>query len=467
MSHCAWMKEVPGCTWFDFIVAGLYLGASCGLFGMLLTYVWRRTRFPLLLTAPFLWVAVEYLRAHAGFLGVPWALLGHSQYRNLPFIQVADMTGVYGLSFLIVVVNVAVYEVLCLVKSDRHEDEFAAVRTRFRVSSVVAGMLVLFTYSYGAFALRVPAISQSVSVSVVQGNIPQHEKWQYQLRDQHLQHHLRLTRQAVAEGTSDLIIWPESSTQGFLPQDFYLLNFFAVAVQELKVPLLIGGTQHLKAGTPKSLRNRRLNSAFLISPADGMSQSYDKVHLLPFGEYLPYPESFFWPTRVRENGSMANFVPGEDMTVFALGRNRFGVLLCWESLFPELARQLVKKGAQFLINMTNEAWFGDTAAPQQFFMMNVFRAVENRIAVVRCANSGISGFIDPHGRVLGQVEEEGKNTFVAGYLTTTIPLASASSFYGQHGDLWAYVNIAMTFVLLVLAGVRWQWQLEKSVGDGL
>lgn len=458
---------VVGCTWFDFTLAGLYLGAFGGLFGMLLTYVWRRTRLPLLLTAPFLWVTVEYLRAHAGFLGVPWALLGHSQYRNLPFIQIADMAGVYGLSFIIVVVNVTVYEALCLVKCDRQQEGFAALRARCRVSSVVAGMLLLFTLSYGNFVLHTPTLSQPLSVSVVQGNIPQHEKWQLPLRDQHLEHHMRLTRQALAESTSDLIVWPESSTQGFLPQDFYLLNFFALTVQELKVPLLIGGTQHLKTATSESLRKRRLNSAFLISPTDGMSQSYNKVHLLPFGEYLPYPERFFWPTRVREMGSMANFVPGEDRTVFALGRKRFGVLLCWESLFPELARQLVKDGAQFIINMSNEAWFGDTAAPQQFFMMNVFRAVENRVAVVRCANSGISGFIDPHGRILGQVEEEGKNTFVAGYLTATIPLTSASSFYVQHGDLWAYVNIAMTLVLLVLASVGWPWRSERPLGDGL
>jgi apolipoprotein N-acyltransferase len=178
------------------------------------------------------------------------------------------------------------------------------------------------------------------------------------------------------------------------------------------------------------------------------------MHLLPFGEYLPYQDVFPWPSRLTSLSELANFLPGTDYTIFTLGDTRFGVLICWESLFPEQVQEFVNHGAEFIVNISNEAWFGETAAPYQFWMMNVFRAVENRVAVVRAANTGVSGFIDPYGRILGKVEEHGKDSFVAGYLTNAVPLTHASTFYTLYGDVWAYGNVAVTvwFLLVVLVG---------------
>jgi apolipoprotein N-acyltransferase len=180
------------------------------------------------------------------------------------------------------------------------------------------------------------------------------------------------------------------------------------------------------------------------------------MRLLPFGEYLPYRDVLPWPSRLTSLSDRANFLPGTDYTIFDLGEARFGVLICWESLFPEQVRQFVHRGAEFIVNITNEAWFGETAAPYQFWMMNVFRAIENRVSVVRAANTGVSGFIDPYGRMLGKVEEQEKDSFVAGYLTKTVPFPQTSTFYTRYGDVWAYGNLAVTvlFLLVAIVGIK-------------
>jgi apolipoprotein N-acyltransferase len=236
-----------------------------------------------------------------------------------------------------------------------------------------------------------------------------------------------------------------------LLQDFFLLSFFSKLILDIQVPLLVGGDQHPRYGTREFRREKRLNNAFLLLPHGGIKQSYSKMHLLPFGEYLPYRDIFPWPSRLTSVTGRTNFLPGTEYTIFDLGEARFAAPICWESLFPEQVRQFVHRGAEFIVNITNEGWFGDTAAPHQFWMMNVFRAVENRVSVVRAANTGVSGFIDPYGRILGKVEEQGKDSFVAGCLTKTVPLPQASTFYTLYGDVWAYGNLAVTVLFLFVA----------------
>jgi apolipoprotein N-acyltransferase len=401
-------------------------------------------------------VTVEYLRAHSGFLGVPWALLGHSQYRNLPLIQMASLTGVYGVSFVIALVNVAVYEALYAVKRAEGRSRFVVRWTRILPSSVAAGVMLALAFAYGFRALAQPLVGRSIDITVIQGNIPQHLKWKPEFRRQNLEQQGRLTREAVRQRPSALIVWPESAVSGMLPQDLFLLSFFARVILDIQIPLLVGGDQHPLYGTQEFRREKRLNSAFLLLPRSGIKQSYNKMRLLPFGEYLPYRDVLPWPSRLTSLSDRANFLPGTDYTIFDLGEARFGVLICWESLFPEQVRQFVHRGAEFIVNITNEAWFGETAAPYQFWMMNVFRAIENRVSVVRAANTGVSGFIDPYGRMLGKVEEQEKDSFVAGYLTKTVPFPQTSTFYTRYGDVWAYGNLAVTvlFLLVAIVGIK-------------
>lgn len=452
MGLCSWMKVVPGFTWIDYAVCGLYLGAYFGLVGVTVNFVARHTRFPCLLTIPCLWVAVEYLRAHAGFLGVPWALLGHSQYLHLPLIQLASFTGVYGISFLIVMVNVIVSEFILA----RAGVTPGPQQLTLFPSAAVTGALLALSLVYGFRVMAQPSNGETVKVTVVQGNISQDMKWKPELRRHNLDTHISLTREAAHDSPAALIVWPETAVQGFLLQDLFLLHTFSTLVLDINIPLLVGGSQRPKSGAREWRETKRLNSAFLISPRGGVVQSYNKMHLLPFGEYVPYQDVFPWSARIMSIPDITSFLPGEDYTIFTLNRHKFGVLICWESLFPELARQFVNRGAEFFVNITNEAWFGDTAAPYQFFAMNVFRAVENRTAVVRSANTGVSGFIDPYGRLIGKVEEGGDDIFVAGSLTKEIPLARDKTFYTRYGDIWAYLNLAATFWLTTVAFVRRQ-----------
>lgn len=464
---CYWTKTAPGFEWFDYLLCGLYVGAHFSLLGLVCSLFTRFPRFPFFLIAPAAWVSVEYLRAHSGFLGVPWALLGHSQYRNLPLIQIASITGVYGVSFVIALVNVAVYEALSAVKRTEGKSGFVVRwRTRLLPSSVAAGVMLALSFAYGLHVLAQPLVGRSVDVTVIQGNIPQRLKWKLEFRRQNLEQQERLTREAVGQRRSALVVWPESAVSGMLPQDLFLLSFFARVLQDLQIPFLVGGDQHPQYGTREFRREKRLNSAFLLLPRLGVSQTYSKMRLLPFGEYLPYRTLFPWPARLTAATGLTNFLPGTEYSIFNLGETRFAALICWESLFPEQVREFVAQGAEFVVNMTNEAWFGDTAAPQQFWMMNVFRAVENRISVVRAANTGVSGFIDPYGRILGKVEEEGKNSFVAGYLTRSIPLAQSPPFYSRHGDVWAYGSLAVTgFFLLLAIGDIQRKARQKPTGN--
>lgn len=309
MGHCYWINALPGFTWLDFTLCGLYLGSYFGLFVVVVCFVSRHTRFPLLLTAPFIWVAVEYLRAHAGFLGVPWALLGHSQYRNLPLIQLASLTGVYGISFVIGMVNVTVSE-LVLSWAGFTSMNPGSQRLPLFHSAAITGALLSLSLVYGFHAMAQPSGGETVSVTVVQGNISQAMKWKPELQKLNLEKHIRLTHDAVSHDQTSLIVWPETAVQGFLPQDLYLLNVFAKLVRETNLPLLVGGSQHPQYG-PKELRKqKRLNSAFLISPRGGIIGVHHKILLLPFGEYLPYQEFFPWPARLTAIDDINNFLPG-------------------------------------------------------------------------------------------------------------------------------------------------------------
>ena len=182
-------------------------------------------------------------------------------------------------------------------------------------------------------------------------------------------------------------------------------------------------------------------------------QRYDKIRLFPFGDYLPYKGILPWSFIGVPN--ISGYIPGEKYTLLELPNAQFGVTICWENIFPDLVRQFVKNGAQFIVNMTNEAWFGETAAPYQFVAMSVFRAVENRVYVVRCGNTGVSCIIDPYGKVVDRVKDEnGKDIFVRGVLKGSIIPSKNKTFYTQHGDWPAWLSLAFSTVLLFVTIIK-------------
>lgn len=451
-----WVTIVPGYSSVDVLLSGTYLGSYWALFGGALAWVSRRTRLPLVLTAPSLWVATEYLRSHAGFVALPWALLGHSQYLNVPLIQMASVTGVYGLSFLIVMVNATLARVvLALLRTA--DAKPLRLRPMLLPPILATVSMLAIALAYGSLVISQQRASDALPVTVLQTNIAQILKWQPEFRHRHLLIHAKLTKEAAKNGTPALVVWPETSVQGGLTRDLTLMNAVFGLAKETNTHLLVGSAARPKFGPREFRSGHRFNSAFLMSPAGGLVGQYNKIRLVPFAEYLPHDGRLPWPARYRSQAS--NILPGADYTVFPLRGSRFAVLICWENIFPDLARRFALNGADFLVNMTNEAWFAATAAPRQFLAINVFRAVENRLSVVRSANIGISGFIDPNGRIIGTVGNGASD--VEGHLTMEVPISRERTFYTRHGDLFAHAVLFAAAGMIVISFVRPRTEADR------
>ncbi len=414
----------------------LYLALYFGIFGLILNTV-RRTRYAVrVFFIPALWVLLEYARGHL-LTGFPWALLGYSQYLNLPFIQIADIFGTWGVSFAVMMVNAAVYSVRCVRFSVFAEIKGSAARGKKIIGyealkiALLPALILLFIFSYGFYKLnRMPITGarEPVRVSVIQGNIARDLEW-FTASHEDIVNKYRLLSLLAEKEKPDLIVWPEAALPGVLEEESGNLEKVRELARQSGVPFLFG-----------SVTNQGdvyYNSALLVSGKGEAAGQYDKLHLVPFGEYIPLRNIFPFLQSIVPIGDET---PGSEYTVFSIGqglRLKFSVLICFEDVFPELPRQFRKKGAQILINITNDSWFKDTFAPYQHFQASVFRAVENRVYVLRSANTGISGFISPEGKIVSLVENvSGKKTFVDGYKTESIFVnETGQSRYTEFGDL--------------------------------
>ena len=377
-----------------------------------------------LLFIPSLWVLLEYLRSHL-LTGFGWALLGYSQYLNLPVIQIADLFGVYGVSFLVMMVNVGIYSVI-----------------GYRLSVIGAKqkcllpiLCILATLTYGYYKMfRTPHSAQrtALKISLIQGNIPQELKWASGSQALILDRYARLTGLA-SQAQPDLIIWPEASNPGFLgeSQDDRASQAIFTLVKKTKIPLLFGSVVREK--------EKYFNSALLINDRGAFLGRYDKLHLVPFGEYIPLKKFFpFLETIV----PIGDFTAGKEYTIFQ-SPVKFAVLICFEDTIPELSRNFVKKGANFLVNITNDGWFKETPAARQHLAASVFRAIENRVPLARSANTGVSCFIDSRGRITAKLSENGKDIFVAGIKTGNVVLDKRKSPYLAVGDVFVLTCLAI------------------------
>ena len=440
-----WVNYVSS---LGFAVLVLYLALYFAVFGLLFSFSidYRLSTIGYFLI-PCVWVTLEYIRSHL-FSGFGWALLGYSQYRNLPIIQISDITGAYGVSFLLVLVNVSIWQTINSFQLSAFSyQQKATSKNNFtiRYSLFAASFLLILVLIYGYVKLNQKPRGHNIKVAVVQGNIPQGMKWDPHFRDSILEKYFRLTKQAAGE-YPQAIIWPETSVPGYLESDNELIREVTVLSRNVFPAYLL-------VGTPQEADNRRIfNSATLLQ--DGkIIQRYDKLHLVPFGEFTPWPEFF---CRFSFAGLIGNFSPGKDYTVFELSklkpRVKFSTLICFEDVFAHLARGFVKRGAQVLVNMTNDAWFEDSSEPEQHLQASVFRAVENKVSVVRSANTGVSCFINPWGKILSRVSDLfGKDVLVAGVKAQELKIISVPSFYTAFGDIFAWVClVAAGFILGII-----------------
>ena len=456
-----WLVHV---TFVGLICLVLYLALYFGVFGLIITRqplpVTRHLPFAIrhsLIFIPSVWVLLEYLRSHL-FTGFGWGLLGYSQYLNLPAIQIADIAGVWGVSFLVMMANLFVYSIL----DSRFWILDKKRRSAFFITAYTLTTLLL-SLGYGFYKLH-PASSiqhpASIKISVIQGNIPQSLKWLDYAKEQILERYLSLTSEALSDNP-DVIIWPEAALPGVLNQDGRLKERLKAFVGEWGVPLL--------AGAVYSDKSANYNSAILISRNGEIAKRYDKLHLVPFGEYIPVKDIFGFLETVVPIG---DFVSGKEYTVFSLApggttqeARRFSVLICFEDIFPQISRGFVKKGADFLVNITNDAWFGDTSSPYQHLQASVFRAVENGVYLVRAANTGISGFIGPYGEVRTLVgEDAGRQTFISGYKTYDIALGRRqNTFYTEWGDWFVLVCL----IIAIYGAIKVKGERLKVKGERL
>ena len=437
----------------------LLLTAYLGLYVALYSagVVWFRMLVPRygLFAAPCLWVTLELLRTYV-LSGLPWSLLGYSQYRQLDLIQIADHLGVYGVSFLIVLTNVALAELyLWLMPLFRG---FRPARLPWELVTT-AGILVSLSWAYSTSLIASDAVSRpqaTLQVGVVQPNIDQAIKWDQAFRDETLRRYDRLT-ESFGYG-ADLVVWPEAATPFIYEREpLYQLKLVDMA-NRASAPLLFGSPAVRFDADRKPFL---LNSAYLLSPDGELLGRYDKQHLVPFGEYIPLKSSllFFLEKMVEGIGDF-QAGPGPTILSFQLKesegatvarRVKFGVVICYEVIFPDLVRRMATAGAEFLVTITNDAWFGDSSAPSQHFSMVVFRSVENHLAFARAANTGISGFIDPVGRII-----EASPIFTQAALQAEIPIRQTKTFYSRHGDVFAYgcMLISLLFCLYGIFGTK-------------
>lgn len=407
----------------------LYLAAAIGL-----TRFAEEHSLPPVLTLPVLWVALEYARAHL-LTGFPWASLGYTQYRTLPLIQIADVTGVYGLSFLIVMVNLFLFQLWRWIRGkDRSTFPFLAT-----VAALASLLLTLF---YGFVALNRDDSGAEIKVALAQGNIPQDVKWDPAFQEETVAIYERLSRKAAGTGT-ELVVWPESSLPFFYQKEHEYSERVRLLARELNAYLVVSSPALESAGG----KERLLNSAFLIA-ADGTTVGRsDKVHLVPFGEYVPL--ATLLPFVKKMVHGIGDFSPGERATPLAAPFGKMGILVCFEGIFPEISREYVINGAGLLVNITNDAWFGDSSAPYQHLSMTVFRAVENRVPLIRSANTGITAFIDSRGHVQGMTR-----LFQEALLSGTVRIGTERSIYTSHGDLFARICAAASIAVIGAALFR-------------
>jgi apolipoprotein N-acyltransferase len=456
-----WILEVEDYSAVHHALLALYLGAYFAIFGTAFAFIEEKWSLgAALASAPFIWVCLEYVKSNFSFLALPWAFLAHGQYQVLPVLQVSSITGAWGVSFLIVAVNAAITALVIVFGSKYGKGLFAGQSLILTpATKLMLGLpfaLLLSAFAYGHYVMLHPLSGPDIKVSVIQGNVSPEKVMDRNYLSTIVEPLCNLSKAAAAE-TPALIVWPENAAPRPVNADVHLSQLVRQTAWETGSSILLGSSIGRKFKTAqKALYYKYFNSAVLVTDAKFGLQRYDKILLLPFGEYLPFKEIIPW--HMLGVPDIVENLAGEQIRIFQIPDARFGVTICWENIFPDFFSRFVRNGAQFVVNITNEHWFGKRAAPYQFLSMSVMRAVEHRIYVVRCGNTGVSCFIDPFGRVVDRVKDEaGQDTYVTGFLTGRVVPRDGGTFYTQYGDWFILLCFLVSGGFLVAAWRREAW----------
>lgn len=468
-----WLRHVTYFGWF-FLVFCYAFYFAC--FGFFVYWFWNRKQYLISLFAlPSAWVVLEWIRTEIPVWGFGWNLLAYSQSSNLVFSPIASFVGAYGLSWLIVFVNLAFLFLFELAFRHKREDGILSL-----FSFLILGFILSFYFGSQWRSVDAPKIqADTVLIASIQGNIPQEGKWDPKNKDLIIKTYEGLSRIVPAEEKPDLIIWPEAAFPGYFNLDRDRSRVMDLA-KELGTPILLGsprleliqthqtvpstaGTafQNLSRNVPGTGEAQEVatevsyNSAFLVDDQSSVVERYDKMRLVPFGEYVPW-RLIFGPIgieRLAYSFGVSDFVAGKEAKVFSLKeKHQFSVLICFEDIFPFLARRFAEKGAEFLIVITNDAWFGKSAAPYQHLQASIFRAIENGIPLIRSANTGVSAFIDRTGRVIDRVKDRyGNDIFIAGGLLRSVELRKEKTFYRKWGYQFPFYGLAFVGIGFIVS----------------
>jgi apolipoprotein N-acyltransferase len=403
-------------------------GLCCMIFSTGIAAASRRSKLLACVLAPFLWTAVEYIRTNLPIFGSSWDLSGYPITSNLAFMQLASFTGIYGLCFLVAAFS-AVVAYAFMVRTQR---------TRIILGATTAALLLI-----GAIGPKfVPIAAPQLTAHLVQTNFPQSESYPADWMQIHAADMQQLTQISVdaAKQTPGLIIWPE------VPAPFSLQDptFDAIAqnIARQSGSFFLVGVVDWKGGTGASVIAS--NTAVLLNPAGQRIYSYDKIHLLPFGEYVPLRGWLTFAKRL--TADISDFTPGVTENVGQTSDGKFGTFICYEAIFPSEVRHFTANGAQVLITISNDGWFGRSSAPEQHMMMARVRAVENRRWLLRDTNNGYTESIDPYGRTIAQLPLD-----IRGQLDAPYAMRSDLSLYARFGDWFTYLSMIVSAALIIFA----------------
>ena len=412
------------------------------------------------------WTATEWLRAEIPIFGMGWNLLAYTQSEYLPVIQFANLFGAFGLGFVMALVNALAFQIVSECGFRLGQGKWKLVMFKMLPFSVVRPIL----FCGLAILTIIPAIliygsvqtgsqepsGRQLRFSVIQPNIPQAVKWDPRAKDEIIRILQKLTELASYD-QPDLMVWPEASFPGYVNRDPDAVLVRSL-VRRLDVPLLLGAP-HLRDD------HEAYNSSYLMATDGNFIKRYDKQYLVPFGEYVPLQPVLGFLNPIAKSLGISDFLSGTEATVFRLPGSGFpfSALICFEDTFLNVSRRFVKNGAALLVVMTNDAWFGASAAPFQHLQPSIFRAVENGVPLIRSANTGISAFISKEGRLLGQVRDAaGSPIFVPGYQTMALDVEPKPTFFKRGGWMFPYVATGIFLILFLLVKTRFRGQVTSK-----
>ena len=407
-----------------------YLAVYPAIFAAFLSRLPWQSGLRFVFIVPVIWTGLEWVRSWM-LTGFPWGSMGYSQWNNICAIQIASITGVHGVSFIVLLFNAAIANLICVYPFWRRQLKATAVPILIVIACLVYGVFITSTP---------PPATSTIQVVLIPGNVRQDEKWNAQNRPAIFKKYINLIKKANA-AQPDLIVLPETAIPDAI---FSVPNVYQRQLEQIlsdqQIYLLIGTPHYNNPNNPDS---KVYNRVFLLSPSGDELGSYSKMHLVPFGEYVPL--SRYLPNLIQ----FKPYEPGKSINLFPVPSTedaQMGISICFESVFPNLFRKFVKKGATVMGVLTNDAWYEGTAAPDQHFSVAPFRAVENRVPVFRCANGGISCIIDSRGSI---ITKPIRPNDTRDFLIAQIPVGDQHyTFYTRYGDWFPILCFMVSIVLL-------------------